>query len=135
MTIHGSCLCKAVTYEIAGDFQVIGNCHCGICRKANGAAYVTWGIADPTHFKWVKGENNLAIFESSPGRQRIFCKTCGASLASAHEGVVGEVVLGSVDGDPGGKPAEHIFVGSKAEWHDITDALPQHAAWPPGMEA
>jgi hypothetical protein len=47
---------------------------------------------------------------------------------------VGEVAAGTLDGDPGVRPREHIFVGSKAPWHEITDALPQYAQWPPGME-
>ena len=40
---------------------------------------------------------------------------------------------GAIDGDPGTRPREHIFVGSKALWHDITDSLPQHEEWPPGF--
>jgi hypothetical protein len=43
------------------------------------------------------------------------------------------VVVATVYGDPGARPREHIFVGSKAVWHDITDDLPQHQIWPPGM--
>jgi hypothetical protein len=26
--------------------------------------------------------------------------------------------------------ARHIFVGSKSDYYDITDGLPQHAEWP-----
>ncbi len=37
------------------------------------------------------------------------------------------VPAGSLDTDPGLRPTEHIFVGSKAAWLEITDALPQHA--------
>jgi len=33
--------------------------------------------------------------------------------------------LGTLDDDPGVKPEFHVFVGSKAPWHDITDDLPQ----------
>ena len=51
----------------------------------------------------------------------------------AHDGKVSEVTLGTVDGDPGARPSAHIFVGSKAPWHDITDTLPQHPEWPPGF--
>jgi hypothetical protein len=36
--------------------------------------------------------------------------------------------LGTLDDDPGVRPSLHLFVGSKAPWHDIADALPQHAA-------
>ena len=38
---------------------------------------------------------------------------------------------GSLDGDPGIRPAYHIFAGSKAPWHEITDSLPQHQEYPP----
>ena len=133
MSISGSCLCGSVKYEIAGEFQVVGNCHCSLCRKAHGAAFATWGIIDPRQFRWTAGEDFVQAYESSPGRTRCFCRRCGASLASAHDGAVGEVALGTVDGDPGLRPSEHIFVGSKAVWHEITDALPQHAEWPPGF--
>jgi hypothetical protein len=46
---------------------------------------------------------------------------------------VGEVVAGTVDGDPVATPPEHIFVGSSASWYDIANALPQHDEWPPGF--
>lgn len=62
-----------------------------------------------------------ATSDASAGR-------CGSTLASMHSGVVGEVALGTVDGDSGDRPREHIFVGSKAPWHDITDSLPQYEA-------
>jgi hypothetical protein len=50
-----------------------------------------------------------------------------------HAGKVGEVVVGSLDDDAGTHPREHIFVGSKAPWYEILDALPQYDQWPPGM--
>jgi hypothetical protein len=133
--IRGSCLCAAVRYEITGSFKVIGNCHCSICRKSHGAAFATWGILDPEQFRWTSGEEFVAAYESSPGRERCFCRRCGSALVCRHAGAVGEVVVGTIDGDPGGRPSEHIFVGSKASWHDITDPLPQHEGWPPSMES
>ena len=134
MTIKGSCLCGAVTYEIDGEFQFVGNCHCSICRKSHGAAFATWGIIDPEDFRWLSGENFVQGYESSPGRKRTFCKICGSPLVSTHSDQVGEVVFGTVDGDPGTRPREHIFVGSKASWHEITDSLPQFEEWPPGIQ-
>lgn len=134
MAIKGSCLCGAVRYEFDSQFQFAGNCHCSICRKSHGAAFVTWGILGPGQFRWTSGEDLLGYHESSPGRTRCFCSKCGSRLASAHNGVVGEIALASVDGDPGVRPQEHIFVGSAAAWYEITDTLPQHAEWPPGLE-
>ena len=134
MEIRGSCLCGAVSYEIIGSFKIMGNCHCSICRKSHGAAFATWGIVDPDEFRWTSGEEFLKAYESSPGRQRCFCKRCGSPLVSMHSGKVGEVVIGTVDGDPDMRPSEHIFVGSKAPWFEITDGLPQHVEWPSDMD-
>ena len=134
MAIRGSCLCGSVSYEITGSFKVMGNCHCSMCRKSNGAAFATWGIIDPNQFRWTSGAEFVQGYQSSADRQRCFCKKCGSALVSTHSGAVTEVVVGSIDGDPGMRPVEHIFVGSKAPWYEITDALPQHQEWPPGME-
>lgn len=128
--LRGSCLCSAVAYEVDGPVAHIGNCHCSICRKSHGTAFATWGIFDTRQFRWTAGESALRAYASSPGRQRLFCGTCDSSLASAHDGQVGEVVLASLDTEPGACPAKHIFVASKAAWHDITDASPQHPGCP-----
>jgi hypothetical protein len=45
-----------------------------------------------------------------------------------------EVAPGTVDGDPGVRPGEHIVVGSRAAWYEIADALPQFEEWPPGVD-
>lgn len=133
MVINGSCLCGAVRYEVSGPFAAAGHCHCSMCRKANGAAFATWGLINPDQFRWTAGVDTLEQYESSPGRTRCFCRRCGSALAASHAGKVTEVVLGTVDGDPRVRPREHIFVGSRASWYEITDALPQHLEWPPGM--
>jgi len=39
--------------------------------------------------------------------------------------------MGTLDGDPGAKPAMHIFVDSKAAWWDINDDLPAYEEWAP----
>ena len=38
--------------------------------------------------------------------------------------------LGSLLDTPSIRPAAHIYVGSKAPWHEITDDLPQHEMLP-----
>jgi hypothetical protein len=68
--MRGSCLCGAVRYAIDGPFKAMGPCHCGMCRKANGTAFATWGIIDSAQFRWTAGEELVQAYESSPGRQR-----------------------------------------------------------------
>lgn len=43
------------------------------------------------------------------------------------------VPAGNLEADPGVRPREHMFAGSKASWHTITDDLPQHAGYTPEL--
>jgi hypothetical protein len=54
------------------------------------------------------------------------CAACGSLLFSVvREGAYVHVAMGSLVDAPSIRPTEHIFVGSKAPWFDITDDLPQ----------
>ena len=44
----------------------------------------------------------------------------------------GSCLCGEVTFDSQVRPQMHIFVGSKAPWHEIADALPRHEAYAPG---
>jgi hypothetical protein len=133
MTIFGSCRCGTVRYEVAGPFIGAGHCHCSLCRKSHGAAFVTWALLKTDQFRWTAGEAELRRYTSSPGRERCFCGRCGSQLAVADRGRICEVALGTVDGDPGLRPSEHVFMGSRASWYEPDAVLPRHEEWPPGM--
>jgi hypothetical protein len=132
MAVKGSCLCRGVRYEIEGALGAIVNCHCSMCRKATGAAFRTRASVPVAAFRWLTGESLLSRYESSPGETRTFCSVCGATLATFfrdHPERLG-LPLGTLDDDPGARPAAHVFVGSKAPWFEITDDLPQFAELP-----
>ncbi len=127
--IKGSCYCGAVKYEIRGRLFRMVNCHCPDCRKFSGSAYAAVLVAESEGFVVTTGEDHVVPFESSPGKQRCFCRTCGCPVFSRAATRPGMVLIraGSLDDDPGIKPDAHIWVGAKAPWHDITDSLPQYA--------
>lgn len=131
MSISGRCLCGGIRYDITGELTNAGNCHCAMCRQQSGGAFTTAGFVEPDEFRWTQGEDLVARYESSPGFFRIFCKVCGSNLGIIEKGRVTMIFFGAVSGDPGIRPAEHIFVGSKAPWYEITDDLPQHDEFPP----
>ncbi|WP_231866144.1 MULTISPECIES: GFA family protein [unclassified Alcanivorax] len=81
----GSCLCGGVTFEIAGELAPIQVCHCQQCRKAQGTALVTNIPVETGKLHWVRGEALLKSYESSPGKQRVFCCECGSPIYSSHE--------------------------------------------------
>ncbi len=126
VAIQGGCLCGEVQYEVIGSLDHAHNCHCSMCRRQHGAAFATYADVSPDAFNWVVGENLIKTYESPAGAGWCFCSECGATLAGTQDGKVVFVTLGTVDGDPGVSPESHIFVGSKAPWHEIVDKQPQY---------
>ena len=63
MSAKGSCLCKAVAYQVELPFERFYYCHCSRCRKATGAAHATNGFVLPSAFRWTKGEDNVQRFD------------------------------------------------------------------------
>ncbi len=54
------------------------------------------------------------------------CRSLGSLLFSVvRDGAFVHVALGSLVDAHSIQPTEHIFVGSKAPWFEITDSLPQ----------
>ncbi len=131
MAIKGGCLCGGVRYEITGVLFAADHCHCSMCRRQHGAAFATYAKFNPDDFKWISGEHLVKVYEPLLGDGWCFCSECGSSLAAADKGKIASVTLGTIEGDPGIKPESHIFIGSKAPWHEINDNLPQFEELPP----
>ena len=127
-TIGGSCLCDAVRFEVDGDPLVMVNCHCSRCRRGRSAAHASNLFVATDQFRWTRGQQHVKVFDL-PGAERFgtnFCGICGSDVPR-HSPKIGRVNIpgGCLDSDPGIRPGYHIFVGSKAPWYEITDALPQ----------
>jgi hypothetical protein len=137
MNVKGSCLCGGIEYEIDGPIGRVVNCHCSMCRKATGAAFRTRAKVSTATFRWVRGEDLVSKYGSSPGETRTFCRICGATLPTFfrdHPDELG-LPLGTLDDDPGVRPSAHVWVDSKAPWWEITDALPQYSQGIPASTA
>ena len=124
----GSCLYGAVEYEITGSLDSIVYCHCSRCRKANGSAFAAVSPVAASDFRIIKGQESLRSYLTDAGVHRVFCGTCGSPIIgkrdSAPETV--RVRIGTLDTPLDTKVSAHIFVGSKAEWYEILDGMPQH---------
>lgn len=75
--VKGSCLCGAVKLTAQKINHHIGACHCGMCRKWGGAAYIGVECNNEVEFT---GEENISIYQSSEWAERGFCKHCGSHL-------------------------------------------------------
>jgi hypothetical protein len=131
---RGSCLCGAVAFRIEADPIVARSCHCGRCRKARGAAHATNLLVSIDGLRFTSGENELAGYKIPEARfyKQVFCRICGAKAPRVDSDRGFAIVpMGSLDDDPGIRPSEHIWVGSKAPWAEIHDDLPRYDEAPP----
>lgn len=126
--IKGSCYCGSVRYEIGGRLLMFAYCHCPDCRKFTGSAFASVLATDFNGFTVTSGEDQLVPFQSSPGKQRFFCRTCGCHIFLRTEHRPGMVFVraGTLDDDPQIRPQAHFWTSVKAPWHEICDSLPHH---------
>lgn len=125
--VQGACLCGGVRYEITGPLGPMSHCHCSMCRKHHGTAFATHVSVPLASFRWLAGERSVVLFRSSPFGTRSFCGRCG-SVTPLLDDELGLALCpaGNLDGPLDAQSEAHLFVGSKAAWHTITDTLPQH---------
>ena len=125
MTISGECFCGEVTYHIEGKLRETISCHCSRCRKAFNAQASASARVNARDFSWLTGEQLLSTHLVSDDYGLQFCKNCGSTLCTIHNGEVFQVTLGCVNGDPEVVIDQHIYVGSKACWEVIPEGVKQ----------
>lgn len=124
--LTGKCLCGAVEYTVADEFLYALYCHCSNCRRATGSAFKPLAGIERGKLRVAKGKADLLIFGAHDAHDAR-CKICGSLLYSVvRDGAFVHVAMGTLVDDPSIRPTMHIFVGSKAPWHTITDSLPQY---------
>jgi hypothetical protein len=130
--MKGSCLCGAVVYEIDRLNRPILHCHCTTCRKAHAAAFTSTAGVKREHFRWLRGEEKLSSFESSPGKRRYFCSVCGSHLVASRETQAHVVVLrvATLDEDPHAGSRAHIWISHDASWLEYDETVPSYPTVP-----
>lgn len=128
MPHHGRCLCGGVVYAIDGDLTPPIACHCSQCARTSGN-YAAMASC-PTDALTIEPAETLNWYRSSAETERGFCSRCGGNLFwRAAPGEVTYVTAGTLDRPTGLRLAEHIHVGSKSDFYDLTDGLPQKDEW------
>ncbi len=124
--LEGGCLCGAVRYRFENSPQYVGHCHCSMCRRAGGAAMVTWATLREADVAMLAGEPRW--YRSSDHARRGFCPTCGTPLffvSTRYPGVI-DVTVGSLDRPERVQPDRHVYEPDRIPWVIMTDGLPRH---------
>ena len=126
--LRGFCECRRVQFEVDGEINDFSHCHCSQCRRLHGAAYATFAGVARDQFRYVSGEDAIKSYASSESHERIFCGECGSNILVALDDDSENFYLSmsTLEGDPLCPAGYHIYVGSKAAWHEINDDLAQY---------
>ena len=113
----GHCMCNAVRITVTDPSHALGACHCGMCRRWTGIAFVGFGVAERN--LTVEGSENVTAFRSSDWAERCFCKVCGSTLwyhlTIPDQELTHYVAAGLLD-DLSGMTLEHeLFIDKKPD--------------------
>jgi hypothetical protein len=119
---EGGCLCGAVRFRIDLPAKWCAHCHCSMCRRAHGAAFVTWVGSESGRFRLLSGEKELRRYQSSAQATRSSCGRCGTMLFFESGRWPGEihVTLAHLDSSAGLVPQAHAYWASRVPWGDFS---------------
>ncbi len=128
----GGCLCGNIRHEAAGPLVHSLVCHCRMCQRASGSAFMGLMFVSSNDLRLTKGETRT--YGSSTTGIRHFCGDCGSSLffervSSALHGIL----VGSLDDPDLFDPKMHICLSGKQRWVNVADDVPCHLEKPEGM--
>ena len=132
--LNGSCLCGAVKYRVADEFDYALICHCSQCRRATGSTSKPFGGIRKEKLALVVGDEVILRYGGDAAHD-VRCGKCGSLLWSwFRDSPYVHVTYGSLVDAPTLNPSAHIYVGSKASWDVIGDDLPQFDELPPAAD-
>ncbi|KAM6498803.1 Mss4-like protein [Amanita muscaria] len=131
----GGCICGAVSYQVVGKPVRSAYCHCTLCQRLNGSAFIHTIHYPAAAFMWTHGELQQDVIEtystnSKPWKIRSCCKKCGCCVSSHNTKTDRISVWGAqLERDEHGrikewedlKPKAHIFYGTRML--DVHDSL------------
>jgi hypothetical protein len=122
-TLHGSCLCGGVKFEVANVPETLRFCHCTSCKKLSGGAGTINAPVPPADIRIVKGEDLLQSYTPPGGSAKTFCRNCGSNLFGGGwpNTARASVRVTTFEEPVDAKIGTHIFVRSVAPWETLPD--------------
>ncbi len=132
--ITGGCLCGAIRYESSEPPSAGGTCHCRMCQRQTGSAFVAVAAFPRTALRFTKGEPKF--YRPSAIGERGFCPDCGSSLTDRYLVPLGTsklnnpeivwVTIGTLDNPEAVSIDFHYGVESQLPWVHFDDGLPRY---------
>ncbi len=134
MSLKGSCLCGAVSYESTAEPMFSGHCHCADCQKETGGGHLTIAAVPDAS---VKVTGPTASFTKIGGSgqtiERTFCSKCGSTVFSKPKAMAGTTMLraGTLDNPAQINPGMSIYASRAQAWDPPNPNIPKFPEMPP----
>lgn len=118
-TWNGGCRCGAVRYEAATRAPRLVNCHCGLCRSLNGAAFSSYAVVAAAGLSVVSGRESLAEYRVTETATKHFCARCGTPLFNTNPGRypgAAMIYLGTLDQAGALHPSVDLYCADRLAW-------------------
>ncbi len=134
--LTGACACGAVEYAVSAPLVGCAYCHCKRCQRRTGSSFSLTGLTQPGSFEITEGLDLVTVYDPGDGGfLKAFCSTCGGHLYAQNpdDREVIALRMGTLDEDPGIRPALHQYVSYAAAWDPIPDdglpRFPERMVW------
>lgn len=120
-------MCGAVTFVADLPSNWVAHCHCTMCQRAHGAAFVTWVSVPESKVTLHDPERVLRWYASSSPAQRGFCSRCGSTLFFRSTKWPGElhITRANFTAPVDRHPQVHGYYETHVDWVSVADDLPK----------
>ena len=132
-TCEGGCTCGHVRYRLREQPLIIHCCHCSLCQRQTGSAFVINALIQAKNVEVLSGsvENTMVSSPGGSGQRIARCPKCKVAVWSEYlvmtkglKNILLFIRVGTLD-NPGEQPPDvHIYTSSKVPWVHIPSDVP-----------
>ena len=122
-TLHGTCLCGGVRFEVDAEPETLRFCHCTSCKHLSGGAGTVNFPSPSSAIRIVAGEELVRSFTPEGGSAKTFCRGCGANLFGGGwpDSERCSVRVTTIEEPLDAKIGVHVYVRSLEPWESLPD--------------
>ena len=126
-SVSGSCLCGKLRFTANLPTLWVAHCHCTLCQKNAGAAFVTWAGFNEQDVQIDDSNKTLKWYSATENAYRGFCNECGSTIFFKSARWLGElhITVVNIHEEIDRSPQMHVNWSSHQAWLHLADDLPK----------
>jgi hypothetical protein len=123
----GACLCGALRFHAPLPPLWVAHCHCTLCQKNAGSAFVTWAGFEEQAVQIDDSNNTLKWYSATEKAYRGFCSKCASTVFFKSARWPGELHITLVNFEHAldHPPQAHVYWESRQPWLEHMAAVPK----------